>query len=438
MQVIKRIRGSELIRGFATTTFWSALSKALIVLTTLYCSNVLTQDEFGEFSFIRNTLNTILLICATNFSGLAVKFTTESTLSRDSLKKLYILFLFTVVISFLIGLSILAAPTGFIQAVIGGNEIITYFMKVIGLFLPVFMLQPLLSAVLRGFKQFKIVGEYELVLSIVYLLIMVLGVNWGGGNGAIYALLIYCLLFSVVGVFVVFNYNKSVHYLVREGELNSQKFCLRKMIIPVFLMSFIEAPLLWLAQAEIAKRGSYALVGSLSVILTIRYAIQVLPSYFYQAFTPIVTLLNMEGRYVEYFAKFKKVSIALVSIYAVLLIGLILMGKLILGLFNDTYVDFYSPYIMSLFILLFSLYGVLYKLHMMIREHQLAMFIMTLISSVAFIISFYFFVYISVELLDSFFYSQGIQYIIQLLFSLVVYFRDRKALAGHKLNVDSI
>lgn len=55
-------------------------------------------------------------------------------------------------------------------------------------------------------------------------------------------------------------------------------------------MSFVEAPLLWFAQeAEIAKRGSYALVGGLSVILTIEYAIQVLPTYFYQAFTPIVT-----------------------------------------------------------------------------------------------------------------------------------------------------
>lgn len=63
-----------------------SFSKLLIVLTTLYCSNVLTQDEFGEFSFIRNTLSTVLLICATNFSGLAVKFAAEAMLSKESLK----------------------------------------------------------------------------------------------------------------------------------------------------------------------------------------------------------------------------------------------------------------------------------------------------------------------------------------------------------------
>ena len=95
LSIANRVRASELLKGFATTTFWSALSKLLIVLTTLYCSNVLTQDEFGEFSFIRNTLSTVLLICATNFSGLAVKFAAEAMLSKESLKKLYILFLFT-------------------------------------------------------------------------------------------------------------------------------------------------------------------------------------------------------------------------------------------------------------------------------------------------------------------------------------------------------
>ena len=79
LSIANRVRASELLKGFATTTFWSALSKLLIVLTTLYCSNVLTQDEFGEFSFIRNTLSTVLLICATNFSGLAVKFAAEAT-----------------------------------------------------------------------------------------------------------------------------------------------------------------------------------------------------------------------------------------------------------------------------------------------------------------------------------------------------------------------
>lgn len=426
LSIANRVRASELLKGFATTTFWSALSKLLIVLTTLYCSNLLTQDEFGEFSFIRNTLSTVLLICATNFSGLAVKFAAEAMLSKESLKKLYILFLFTVGISLLIGASILISPTNAIRSVVGGSGNVTYFIKLTGLFLPVFMLQPLLSAMLRGFKQFRLVGEYELLLSAFYFVVIIAGTYWGRSNGAIYALLIYYLFFSVIGLLVVSKYNKSVHYLVKVEELTSQKACLKKIIIPVFLMSFVEAPLLWFAQAEIAKRGSYALVGGLSVILTIRYAIQVLPTYFYQAFTPIVTLLNMKGEYREYFNKFKKVSIALALVFVVLFVVLVLTGKFILGIFNEVYISYYQSYVISLFVLLFSLYSVLFKLHMMIREYQTVMFYMTILSSFFFLISFYAFLYFSFDMLNSFFYAQGLQYFIQLIVSVFVCDLDKK------------
>ena len=191
-------------------------------------------------------------------------------------------------------------------------------------------------------------------------------------------------------------------------------------------MSFVEAPLLWFAQAEIAKRGSYALVGGLSVILTIRYAIQVLPTYFYQAFTPIVTLLNMKGEYREYFNKFKKVSIALALVFVVLFVVLVLTGKFILGIFNEVYISYYQSYVISLFVLLFSLYSVLFKLHMMIREYQTVMFYMTILSSFFFLISFYAFLYFSFDMLNSFFYAQGLQYFIQLIVSVFVYNLDKK------------
>jgi polysaccharide biosynthesis protein len=263
-------------------------------------------------------------------------------------------------------------------------------------------------------------------LSAFYFVVIIAGTYWGRSNGAIYALLIYYLFFSVIGLLVVSKYNKSVHYLVKVEELTSQKACLKKIIIPVFLMSFVEAPLLWFAQAEIAKRGSYALVGGLSVILTIRYAIQVLPTYFYQAFTPIVTLLNMKGEYREYFNKFKKVSIALALVFVVLFVVLVLTGKFILGIFNEVYISYYQSYVISLFVLLFSLYSVLFKLHMMIREYQTVMFYMTILSSFFFLISFYAFLYFSFDMLNSFFYAQGLQYFIQLIVSVFVYNLDKK------------
>ena len=90
---IKRLKASDIFRGFVLTTIGSGLSKAIMILATFYCTHTLTQAEFGEFSFINNTLVMLLAICASNFSRLCTKFATEAKTSVESVQRLYILFL---------------------------------------------------------------------------------------------------------------------------------------------------------------------------------------------------------------------------------------------------------------------------------------------------------------------------------------------------------
>ena len=51
---------------------------------------------------------------------------------------------------------------------------------------------------------------------------------------------------------------------------------------------------------------------------------------------------------------------------------------------------------------------------------------MTILSSFFFLISFYAFLYFSFDMLNSFFYAQGLQYFIQLIVSMFVYNLDKK------------
>ena len=71
---IDLVKNSELIKGFFSSTIWGGASKFIAVIITMYCSNKLSQEGFGEYSFIRNTLDMIVVICATNFSTLAVNW----------------------------------------------------------------------------------------------------------------------------------------------------------------------------------------------------------------------------------------------------------------------------------------------------------------------------------------------------------------------------
>ncbi len=425
MKVVKIIQSSELIKGFFSSAFWGGFSKLVAVLITMYCTNKLTQEGFGEYSFIRNTLDMIVGICATNFSTLAVKFATESIKSEDSLKKLILLFEFTLFVSFLTGVIIVAIPYSVLQSFTGG-ESVAYFMKMVGICLPVFIIQPLISAIFRGYKKFNLVGIYETANILFYFLLIVIGIHFYNYKGAICAMLLYFSLYSVSGVLLLALLNKKTHYIKCVTKVNSQKQSLYKMILPIFLMSFVEAPLLWIAQAEIGRRATYALVGSLSVILTIRYLVQIVPTYFYQSFIPHVTTLNADGNYKAYYSKYGKVAKVLLVMLLCLMPILIFFGNFFLGIFDESYKNSYNSYVLSIIIIPLLLYSTLYKLNMMIREHQVEMLYMTIASSVCFLACFYLFVYLNLNALNAFFYAQAVQFLYQLLYSLKVFMADYK------------
>lgn len=431
---IDLIKQSELLKGFFSSTIWGGLSKVIMVAVTFYCTNSLDPDGFGEFSFIRETLNLVLSICAVNFSTLTVKLAAESMKVEDSLRRLYLLFIFTICVTVLFAIIVVALPYDVILSFTKGNNV-AYFVKISALLLPFFIIQPLVSAVFRGYKQFNLVGIYETVFSLLFLVFVIIGIHIGDYKGAVWAMLAYYFLFSVFGLIILFKYNQKTHYLVRIRDVFSQKRSIYNMIAPIFITSFIEAPLMWLAQAEIGRRASYALVGGLSVMLTIRYLIQIVPTYFYQSFVPHVTILNSEKKYKDYFEKYKQVVNSLLLIAIVLIPILIVCGKFLLSLFNEQYISYYDSYIISVVIVPFLLLSTLYKINLMIREHQVSIMIMTMISSVLFIVSFYFLTIFVDNMLHVFFYAQAFQYGFQFIYSLLIFRKEKNELLYPQSNI---
>ena len=175
-EIKHRINNSKLIKGFVVTILGSGASKIILVLATFICSNMLGKMEFGELSFVRNTLNMILCICALNFSALCTKFTTEAKTSVASLHRLFLLFIFSLVVCFVIGLLLIITPEGKLLELLSTMTIVKFF-KIIGVLLPLFMLQPLVEGVLRGLKKFDIIGILQTLSSFFYLVVIFLGIK---------------------------------------------------------------------------------------------------------------------------------------------------------------------------------------------------------------------------------------------------------------------
>lgn len=424
MNIISRYRSSELFRGVTATTLWQGSSKVVLVLATLYCSNILSPDDFGVYSFVKNTLNLIVLMCATNFSGLCTKFATESLSSDSSLRRLYLLFIFTSVVSVIIGASIIIVPGSQINEFLGSGNIASY-MRVIALFLPLFVLQPLFSGILLGYKEFSMVGKYDLLSSLFFVILLLLGIHFLGGKGAITALFCYYTFYSIIGIILVYKYNCSHHNIRKIDDIFSEKHAVFSMIIPVFIMSFIEAPIGWIGQALIAHYDAIASVGVMTVVSQIRTFALLLPTYFFNSLTPFIVKMNQEGSYQEYFEKYIKIFKVLLvaSVFVVLL--LTITGNYILSIFNRTYVSYYYAYLVGVALIPFQSIAILFKLNLLIREHQLIMMIMIFISGLIMICTLLVLLELGVNSIVAFFASQIIQYIVQLLFCVTVFFKDR-------------
>lgn len=425
MSFFSKYKSSELFRGVTATTMWQGSSKVLLVLATLYCSNVLTGDEFGVYSFVKNTLNLIVLMCATNFSGLCTKFATESLGSNSSLRRLYLLFIFTLTISVISGIIVLLVPGHIINNYLGSGDIASY-MRIIALLLPLYILQPLFSGVLLGYKEFSLVGKYDFFSSLAFCILLFTGVVVYGGSGAILALFCYYFYYSIVGVIILYKYNKKHHYLKKIDNISSEKNVIFKMIIPVFIMSFIEAPIGWLGQALIAHYDAISSVGVMTVVTQIRTFALLLPTYFFNCLTPFIVKLNQEHSYQAYFDKYARIFKILLIASVCLVFVLTLSGKIILAIFNRSYTSFYIAYLFGIALLPFQSTAILFKLNLLIREHQLVMMVMIIVSGVALLGSLFVFLELGVNCLIAVFASQISQYFVQLIFCIYIYIKDKK------------
>ena len=119
------------------------------------------------------------------------------------------------------------------------------------------------------------------------------------------------------------------------------------MIIPVFILSFIEAPLNWWAQVIMAKNAGMVAISTMTAILQIRNFVIILPSYYMNTFTSFATSLNTQHNYKVYYDKFGKSIIIFFVGSLLLLVVFQIFSRQILGLYGTEYTDDSFPFFIA-------------------------------------------------------------------------------------------
>lgn len=422
-----RVRESSLIKSFIITLFGSGMSKFILVVSTFYCTNMLTKAEFGEFSFVRNTLTMILTICASNFSSLCTKFATEARSSAVSVQRLFLLFVFSLVMCSLAGILLEVLPEQTIHNILGGEGSIDYF-RVCGLLMPVFMLQPLIEGVLRGLMKFKLIGYIQVGTSIIYIIIIALGIECGGAYGAIMALYLYYAIYSLVCLHFMLKFAPINKVFLQSKGFIKQHSSLYKMILPVFILSFIEAPIFWYLQVLLTKDATVEAVAGMTVMKQLRNFAVLIPTYFFTTFLAFAGRMNAERKYAEYFNKFD----CFLKIFTLVGIttGFILSvcGKGILWLYSPEYVSDWLSLCISNICIPLAMMITLVKQELLLQEHQRYMMIVSIITAFSWIGIYCVLQTMGMEPLVGFFIGEVISLIISFSLLYILYNKDKRIL----------
>lgn len=419
---------SPFFRAFISTILGSGFSKLIMIAVTFYCTHVLSKEYFGAFSFVRNTLNMILCMCVANYINLCTKFTVEAQTQRNSRARLLILYIFSLSVCVVVGLGLNFAPSNSLINITGRSDLLFSF-RLIGLLLPLFMLQPLNEGILRGLKKFKVIGVVQVSTSILFFLCVAVGIRLNNYIGGIYGMLLYYAIYSVITICVVSHY-VSICKVIKShiGEIRSELPVINRMILPVFILSFIEAPLNWWAQVIMAKNAGMVAISTMTAILQIRNFVIILPSYYFNTFTSFATSLNTQHNYKAYYNKFSKSIIVFVIASLLMFVVLQIFSRQILGLYGAAYAEDSFPFFIANLSIPFLLVGNLLKIDLIIHEHQRLMLVVSILSSVAFIGCMLLLMHMEIDSVVAYFGGQLAQFLVVYLIFKIQYNKSKQEL----------
>lgn len=425
-----RFAQSLLMKSFLITTVGSGLSKVILIASTFYCTHMLSEAEFGEYSFVRTTLDMILTICACNFSSLCTKFATEAKYRIEALQKLFLLFLFSLFLCTLAGVLLVLLPDNTLTKILGSSNMM-YYIKVASILLPVFMLQPLIEGVLRGLMKFKLISWAQILSSVFFLATLAVGIQLAGAKGAVLGLYAYYGIYSIAVFCCFLRIGNIRSNLPKVKGFWNQKDSLVKMILPVFLMSFIDAPVAWLITLMLSKYASIEAVGGLSILVQLRNIAFLIPTYFFNTFIAFAGTLNAQKKYNEYFMKFDKLVIyALLGgfiFYLIFTAG----GKGLLWLYGAGYTKYWKYMILSNLLIPIKLLTMTYRTELILQEHQQSLFIIAIVWNLVWIGLFALLVNLGIDALWADLIAGTIGVISNLLPCLYIYNKDKKRLCAN-------
>lgn len=339
--IYNRVKDSDIGYRVATGAFWSftgtALAKFIVLISSIICARILTQQEFGEFGLVRSTINMFVVVGAAGLGVTATKYISEyKKANLERVPSIYILtngfaWITGIIVAFCVFISAKAISVNLLN-----TPLLETSIKVGSLLLFVTILNGAQSGTLSGFEDFKSIAINTFIGSIFESIFMLIGAYYYGVNGAVlgfgsgYIVLYICNLFSIK------RHLRNFGIDIRFSLFNKKDLkLLYSYSLPAMLSSLVVAPTFWGIRTILAKDSGFAELALYEAADQWKIIILFIPSAISQIVLPI---LSSSGNS-KNFWKILKINILINGLVSfVLTSGIALFSPFIMKMYGDSYI----------------------------------------------------------------------------------------------------
>lgn len=247
----------SLVKKILRSSLWlligNSIGRLAMFLANIFAARMLSQEAFGQFAMIRNTITSIEGLVSSSLSSPIIKNISHSVhnKNKDLSKLLSTIF----ALNFIIGIFlvvVLFLNTNFIieKFFLGDMNLINGFY--VGLFILVTtMLSTVLKSILIGFEKFKELSNLSMISSAISIPIILILIYLYTFYGALFGVGIYFLVDSLIKYQYYKKLNNKFIFNSKDIIIESKKLLL--FSTPLFISIVINSFTFWYARVLIVN-----------------------------------------------------------------------------------------------------------------------------------------------------------------------------------------
>lgn len=352
-KIITKVKNEELlsrvIKAIGFGAGGAVISKGLLMLFNIVVARILSEQEYGAYSLINNTVQTFIVFAG---AGIGVTLTRYAALYRRKNKKIAgtiigTLLLINTIISFIISIIVFIFSDK-IAVLLNSDINITNLLRITSATIFFTSVVSILQGLLQGFEEYKRNAIIQIVSNVFNLLIGTIVAKLFGIVGAVTSLLILQII-----MFVIMQLN--LHIILKNNKIKLKykiieevKEAIIKITIPSFLASIFVIPLMWFTNFFFSSKIGLEEFAAFSVCVQWFNIINYIPQQFGQL-KPIYTQLYDDNNFKELKKYLNKIIILTVSFSVLCTLLFILARTVILSSYGEFYANFRLPFSIMMF-----------------------------------------------------------------------------------------